>query len=85
MARHFLDDIADELTAVIGSGMDTLLSELLPDPDETLMRKFSSKYGNISVDELQAVIGVSGHLEGEPEACRVCKIMARKTIELSED
>ena len=85
MAGGLLDDIVEQLVAVLGGGMDGLLNDLIPDPDEGLIRKFGRNYANIGVEDVQQVLQVSGHTGDEEKPCRVCKAMASKTIELSED
>lgn len=79
------DNIADELSNIIGEGFNSLLVDLIPDPDESLFRKFRENYDKMDVAGLQTVIGASGHTENEDPPCRVCKMMASKTIEMSED
>ena len=85
MAGGLLDDIVEQLVGVLGEGMDGLLNDLIPDPDEGLIRKFARNYANIGVEDVQQVLAVSGHTGEEDKPCKMCKIMASKTIELSED
>ena len=85
MAGGLIDNLVDELAGVLGEGMDGLLNDLLPDPDESLVRQFARNYANIGVQDVQQVLQVSGHTGDEENPCKMCKIMASKTIELSED
>ncbi len=85
MAGGLLDDIVEQLASVLGEGMDGLLLDLIPGPDESLVRKFRRNYANIGVQDVQQVLQVSGHTGNEEKPCQMCKIMASKTIELSED
>ena len=55
------------------------------DPSINLLRKIARNYANIGVEDVQQVLQVSGHTGEEDKPCRICKVMASKTIELSED
>ncbi len=78
-------DILEDMVSVVEQSFELLDTQLSYNTDETLMRRLSTHYDTLTVEQVAAIQQATGHKDGEDKPCKVCKLIARKEYDLIED
>ena len=85
MARSFMGEILEEVMSITQLGLADFQDQARHDADKSLLRRIRRDYDKLSLEETLQVAGALGHRNTEEDPCDICKLMAQKEFELSED
>lgn len=80
-----IDNIVNELEQVVQLGFSEVLGRASEGQEtDTLLRRFERGYATLGLGDLLQVQQLAGHDPNEETPCKVCKIIAKKEVELAE-
>lgn len=83
--RNIMDKALAEVERIYGIAMEEVMQIAHQDSHDVLLRRFSSKYGTLSIEEKLAIRQALGHQDNERTPCKACRIIARKEYDQAED
>lgn len=82
---NIMDLVTSEVTRMVGSALQEMKEFTWQGGKDVMLRRLRQSYDKLTLEQLDAIRGVMGHTDTEANPCEVCRIMARKELELAED
>ena len=80
-----ITNISEEIARDFQGLLPEVMDDMLGDADTRLLQLIRNNYENIPPAELELIRTALGHTDGEVTPCRVCEIIAREEMRLSEE
>jgi hypothetical protein len=85
MANTLLDLVNADITHIVQVALAELTEMTWQNSKETMLRRLRANYDKLSLEQIDMIRSALGHSHTEERPCDVCKIMAIKEIQLSQD
>ncbi len=81
----FIDEVTKEVSFILQQGLGIALEGVrTKKQDDSLLRRLSKNYDNLSVEDVVAIRQATGHKDGEDTPCKACKTLAKTEMSLED-
>lgn len=83
--ENFTDMVMENVVGVVGDALDQFRTLTAENRRKTLLKKLSQNYEALDIATIMRAKVAMGHKDGEEKPCEVCRLIARKEIELMDE